>query len=262
MNSIEHSSFETNTQDSGLEDLQEQLLFLENELAEKELQLATLEAEIITFERKYNRVVGVYIVELDETEARIAELYLKISPEDPKVQERYEKARERFRVSSEQVGEPEEYQIGKTEFNPSQSIKSIYRKIAKLIHPDLTTDPQERELRTTLMMEVNNAFEEGDEGLLRSIYEDCEKLHSAEEKIKDFKRNRLLRKITQVQTRIKIITNKLVELRASDIFRLILRVKEANINGVDLLSTMAEEIKGKIKERKKTLETLSNQCAG
>lgn len=43
-----------------------------------------------------------------------------------------------------------------------QDLKKLYRQLAKRFHPDLTTDPIERERRNRLMAEINNAYSERD----------------------------------------------------------------------------------------------------
>lgn len=100
-----------------------ELAALEAELAESELDLATLQAELHAFEREYLRVVGIRYTELDWVEAQIAEYmaYLESS----------------------------------RNFKPSDSLKKLYREVAKSIHPDLTTDEAERSCRQRLMAEAS-----------------------------------------------------------------------------------------------------------
>jgi septal ring factor EnvC (AmiA/AmiB activator) len=52
---------------------QTELDSLETELIQRELDLATLRAELAEFESRYLRTVGVLYAELDEIEAQIAE---------------------------------------------------------------------------------------------------------------------------------------------------------------------------------------------
>ena len=44
----------------------------------------------------------------------------------------------------------------------SKSVREVYRKLASELHPDRETDPAERARKTTLMQQVNQAYESGD----------------------------------------------------------------------------------------------------
>lgn len=92
-----------------------ELAALETELAQRELDVATTQAELHSFEREYLQVVGIRYTELDRLEAQIAEYmaYLESS----------------------------------RDFKPSESLKKLYREVAKRIHPDLATDEEERSRR-------------------------------------------------------------------------------------------------------------------
>lgn len=56
-----------------LEKKRSKLATLEAELAQRGLELTTLQSELYTFEERYLRVVGSHYAELDELEAQIAE---------------------------------------------------------------------------------------------------------------------------------------------------------------------------------------------
>ena len=61
------------------------------------------------------------------------------------------------------------------EFKSSESLKKLYREVAKAIHPDLTTDEKERVRREKLMAEANLAYGEGNEAKLQSILSEWKK---------------------------------------------------------------------------------------
>ncbi len=52
----------------------------------------------------------------------------------------------------------------KTEFDPQQSRRELYRKLVAALHPDRESDPQQRERKTALMQRLNSAY--GDDDLL------------------------------------------------------------------------------------------------
>ena len=132
-----------------LEKKRAELATLEVELAQRELELTTLQSELRAFEAQYLRVVGVRYVKLDELEAQIAEAQVRLSPQDDKLQEQASQARTQAQESARTIGDrPEPGQPDK--FQPSEHLKRLYRDLAKRIHPDLTTDEQERARRQRL----------------------------------------------------------------------------------------------------------------
>ena len=58
---------------------------LESELAQRELDLATLHGELRAFEARYLRIVGVRLAELDKIEAQIAELQARLVPKGQEI---------------------------------------------------------------------------------------------------------------------------------------------------------------------------------
>ena len=109
-----------------LEKKKTELTSLEARLAERELDLATLQAELHSFEGIYLRVVGSRLAELDEIEAQIAEAGARNKPKDREAQERASHARGQARESARAVEVDQE--AGKREpFMPSENLKKLYR---------------------------------------------------------------------------------------------------------------------------------------
>jgi hypothetical protein len=78
---------------------------LESKLADRELFLTNLRAELSTFERKYVSVVGKRYVELDDIEAKIAERFAKAHPQDQQANDFAKQARSQAESSKASVGE-------------------------------------------------------------------------------------------------------------------------------------------------------------
>ncbi len=76
-----------------LENKQAEFAALEAELIQRELDLATLRAELADFERRYLQTVGALYAELDEIEAQIAEAKARRMRSDSKAQEQATRAR-------------------------------------------------------------------------------------------------------------------------------------------------------------------------
>src|ERR1035438_4594398 len=56
----------------------------------------------------------------------------------------------------------------------STELKTLYREVAKRVHPDLATDEADRHKREQLMAEANAAYQRGDADALRRILEEYE----------------------------------------------------------------------------------------
>ena len=240
-----------------LEKKQRELSALETELAERELELTTVQAELHAFEREYLRVVGVRYAELDEIEAEIAKYLAFLNPKDSETrkqaEEAWAKAQDSKRAASENITDIEVSR----DFNPPESLKKLYREVAKRFHPDLTTDETERKRRQKIMAEANQAYEDGDEKQLRAILEEWEK---SPESVKGegiaAELIRTIRKIAQVQERLKKIEAEIEALKRSALYQLREKVIAAQQEGRDLLAEMAAQIDEEIAAAKVRLEEL------
>ena len=147
------------------------LLRLEEKLVLSEELMTELHAELEQFEAQYVMEVGRLYAELDEIEAQIAEEEVKLNPEDEEIKAKAEEARKRAEESAEATDD-ENWQACTHKWNPSPEAKKAYRNLAKIIHPDLAIDKEERERRHELMAKLNDAYTAGDQKLLNKLVED------------------------------------------------------------------------------------------
>jgi DnaJ-domain-containing protein 1 len=229
---------------------------LEEYLAQRELELATLRVELRAFEETYLRVVGTRYAELDEIEALIAEARAGLRPNDREANEYAREARSKAEESARTIDEAEDSH-GRKAFRPSDSVKKLYREVAKRVHPDLATDEADRQRREHLMAEANGAYTDGDEAALKTIL--CE-WETSPESVKGegtaAELIRVLRKIAQAQKRLASIDAEMAELEVSDLFQLKSKVDDAAKLGRDLLTEMAAEVDEQIDEAKARFESL------
>jgi hypothetical protein len=191
----------------------------ETELAQRELDLATLQAELHTFEAKYIRIVGIRYTELDEIEAQIAEAEARLKPKDNRIQEQAAQARAQAQESAQAAGIAQKPREEK--FKPSESLTKLYREVAKCIHPDLATDEKERSRRQQLMVDANSAYEEGDQAKLRTILAEWESSpESVEGEGTVAELVRVIRKIAQVEKRLRVIETEIAQLEESELYQL------------------------------------------
>lgn len=147
---------------------------LTREIAELELELATVQAEIADFSLRYHTVVGKLMVELDALQAQIAaaeaaqmpdDVALKQAAEQSQAQaERSQQEQRRFEEAPHKEPAPEA-----RPFAPSRDLKKLYRQIAQKIHPDRATSETDRSWRTRLMSEATRAYRNEDEAGLREV---------------------------------------------------------------------------------------------
>jgi DnaJ-domain-containing protein 1 len=232
---------------------------LEDQLVQQELELTTLLAELREFEARYLNIVGVRYAELDEIEAKIAEAQAKMNPKDKEAAYRFAQARNRAEESAKATGNITEMPL-KDKVKPSDSLKKLYREVARKVHPDLCTDEQERLRREKLMAEANRAYEEGDEEHLQRILDEWE---SSPESIKGedvgAELVRVLRKIAQVESRFSRINSEIETVHQSDLYQLKVKIEEAKDSNQDPLAELAAALDAEISEAKKRLRIITQK---
>jgi ElaB/YqjD/DUF883 family membrane-anchored ribosome-binding protein len=233
-----------------------ELADIENALAQHELDLATLQAQINIFLTRYLTLVGLRYRELDEINAQIAEAEARLKPRKKDAKDKANEARSRAEESAKATKDTQHPEQLK-EFIPSDKLKKLYWEVAKKIHPDLCTDEKEQIHRQHLMIEANRAYEQGDEERLQSILEEWEARPEIIEK-EDVATQigRLTRKISNARERIRHIIIRMDELRKSDLNTLYDKVKEADAEGEDLLKKMTEQVNIDIMNAKERLRKL------
>ena len=143
----------------------EELAAIRTVLADRELELADVRAQLRSFEGRYLREVGILYAELDEWVARIAELEASLSKSVDARNQATQARKQAEETRAAAQGEASKSQ----DFKPSVDLKNLFREVAKRIHPDFAKDDIDRERRTELMAEANEAYLDGDSEALRHI---------------------------------------------------------------------------------------------
>lgn len=239
-----------------LEDKRAKLLTLETDVAQRELDLATLQRELRAFEGRYFRIVGVLYRELDELEAQIAEAQARRNAQDPELRARAATARAKATDTANATSVVLR-RSKDAESAPSERLKKLYREAARRIHPDLATDDKERARRNRVMADANRAYEEGDEAKLCAILEEW---HTSPEAVEGegigAELIRTIRKIHQVERRLTDIAVAIAKLKASELYELKQKVDTAQADGQDLLAQMAAQLKTQIAQARTRLDAL------
>jgi DnaJ-domain-containing protein 1 len=230
---------------------------LESDLADRELYLTTLRSELLTFERAYARIVGKRYAELDEIEAQIAELLANASPKDGRARNSATQARSKAKESREVVEKSLAAAHATRNSSYSETLRSVYREVAKRIHPDLATTAADRIRREQLMAQANKAYEEGDESRLRSILEEYEASpESVQGEGATAELVRVIRKIAQIRRRLAQIEDEAEILVKSELFALKGRADRATEAGRNLLSEMAKDLDSQLATSRERLHNL------
>jgi len=231
---------------------------LEDMLAQREVELATFQGELYTFEVKYLRLVGRYFAELDDIRAKIAEALAQLHLADKKLQEEAARARAQARESAaaSEAAHSDPNPIS-APFKPSVEIKILFRDIAKRIHPDLARDEEDGLRRHQFMAEANKAYRAGDESRLQAIlreWEDSLKLVSQD---LTTRLQHISKKIFQVKERLRTLHATMKQLQNSGLSKLKKRAEAEEKKGRDLFVKMSEQLQNEIiRERARLSEIL------
>jgi len=229
-------------------------------LTELELTLSTLQADLHSFEIEYYINVGCKYVLLDKLQATLDGLMAAKTPTDNFAQNRanesQEKAQQSF-IDSKQYENIIEEKHDKFVVTPE--LKSLYRELAKLLHPDLTLDLNAKEKRTKLMQEINAAYQAGDLEKLNEIYElEKNNPENVEGESIGSELIRIIRKIAQLETRIFDLEKEIEELKKTDLYKLLIIVQKEKENGENPLDKISKEIEKQIQYLESKIELTRN----
>lgn len=229
---------------------------LKDRLATSEEEMAELRAELEQFEAQYSMEVGRLYADLDEIDAQIAEEEAKLHPEDAEIKARAEEARKRAEESAE-ADDEENWQYCSFKWQPTSEAKKAYHKLARIIHPDLALDAEEKAKRHDLMTRLNDAYSAGDQNLLNKLVEeyrdspDLVKGDSIGDEL-----IRTIRQISQVKNRLKELCEEKLKIELSELYILKEKVCREMLEGRNLLKQMAERTKTHIKKSERRLQNL------
>jgi hypothetical protein len=236
-----------------------QLQVLSKQLLDRERGLATFRNELHAFETSYRKALGARYARLDDLAERLDATAVGDDPGRP--EDDGEGPAERYPGQGVPGGQNWAWGEREPDKEPEQrpvigdDAKRLFRQLARLIHPDLAGDSEERERRTNLMVAANDAYEQGDLAALERMLEDW---HASPEAVTGSgaaaELERTLRRIAQVEAGMKKIDEELGELEASAMGWLRRRVEKAAGEGWDLLAHMVRELDRQIGEAQLELD--------
>ncbi|HMN03509.1 MULTISPECIES: hypothetical protein [Geobacter] len=226
---------------------------LERRLSRLEHDLEDLREEIREFEQFYANTMADRISELDQLKAELSRARRQAAMA----------AGEERTAGGERAGFREECRFGErggeteteiprvkpvtVESGLGESLRDVYRRVAKAIHPDLAENDENRRLRQKLMAEANRAYAEEDRVTLHAIMEEWEAGPEMAVVVGMAGQLALVnRRIARVIGRIRAVERETATLRNSDIYRLVQRVQEARWRGRDIIAEMAAKLDAEI----------------
>lgn len=237
--------------------LEREQVELEEQVIQAELALETCKTETAQFQHRYYLTVGCLYAQLDDLDAQIAVLQAQQNPGDSTVQEYARSAEQRAKRSAAEAGLIESQPV------PPQAltadIKQAYRRAARLMHPDRATSDAERQRRTELMVQVNRAYESGDQRTIERLIEEYG--HDPEAIAGDDIGSRIvkvIRRIAQLRRRLDEARHELETLQQSELFQLRQGIEEGEASGDDPLTDLAQQLVRELAERRARLEVLNH----
>jgi DNA-dependent RNA polymerase auxiliary subunit epsilon len=243
---------------AGLAEKRERLAAVRAALAEREADIAQFRAQLKAFEGRYLQRVGVLYAELDEIAARITEREVDLYDSDS--------ARRRAREARQRAQETHEAAFGAdqepVEFDPSPSLKTLFREVARRIHPDFASDEAEQKHFTLLMTRANHAYSCGDAETLQRLLDDHLDVNAAVADEGDgVTLLRLARQIQHAVRDIAALDREHQTLLQSEIGQLYTDAEAAAHEDRDLLAELAASVRERIADAQYRLEFVERQVS-
>lgn len=228
---------------------------LKDRIADREEDMADLRAELQRFEARYTMDVARLYAEHDEIEAQIAEEEYKLVPDDEEIKKKAEELRRRAEESAARAAE--DAANADLRFEPTPEAKKAYHNLARIIHPDLALDADEKEKRHGLMAELNAAYSAGDQVKLNQLVHDFRNSPDlvSGDTIGD-ELVRAIRQIYQIKARLTALEKERAEAEASELYDLRQKVIAEMAEGRDVLAQMAARTSVHIKKSERRLANL------
>jgi hypothetical protein len=225
---------------------------LSRDIADLELELVTVQAEVADFMRDYYERVGRRMAAHDALQARLAREAAQRAPANPEIGSRAEKKQQQAEQSARESQRFTEAATEETPvFRPTNDMKRLFRQIAQQIHPDRAIDEADRAWRTQLMSEANRAYRHGDERALREVGAlwgegRSEMPDDARASVSPAPTLRL--QVDRLRARLAEIESELHRLFGSRLYELFIAARQARRQQRDLLGEMANQLDASIAE--------------
>jgi hypothetical protein len=243
-----------------LADQEHLLAELSEQLISKETEFATTGAEFARFREAYLRRFAPLYRELDDLEAQIARL-LALEERTPEANEKAESAEQRAAESEEAARLTEESAASAPSEELPRAVdpelRDLYRRAAKLVHPDTAGSNEERERRTRVMAAVNEAYERGDAAAIQRIVDgEGARPEAIEGDDVASRLIRVLRQLAQIRARFTELVQLQTGFEADDMWKLFSQSRAAWAAGEDPLDQDEAALRTQIASARSRLAAL------
>ena len=214
-----------------------------------------LKSEIRMFEQVYEDILGTRIEALEDLEWQLQGLLGEETGEPSAESLKKESSFSHFHHTTDLLDDEDS-----SPDCADLSLKSLYRGVAKAVHPDLASDEADRRRRQELMSMANEAYQTGNRQVLSDLLSEWEQAPDynsgfdvATELV------RVIRQIALVEQNIHAVLRQTEELRQTDIYQFKLRVDESLADGIDLLAEMAAKVDKDIARIHRRLKALRGE---
>ncbi|MBI5900923.1 MAG: J domain-containing protein [Rhodocyclales bacterium] len=222
---------------------------LSQDIADLELELASVQGELADFMRDYYRRVAPFMAEHDLLQAGIAARQAAAEPGNSTLDAEAEQQR---RQAEESAADADRFSTASPAdappFDPDRETRQEFRRLAQQIHPDRALDEDDRAWRTQLMSEANRAYRSGDHAGLREIAALWEEQAGVRSGVATPGRSQLESQLSRLRARLARIERELHRLFGSQLYTLFIAARQARRQGRDLLAEMTEQLAAKIAE--------------
>lgn len=242
-----------------LEHKYQELTDAKSKLQEYESSYNLLKSEIRMFEQVYEDILGVRIQNFEDLEWQLKGLLGEGVVENSSEPLKPTPLFTHIHHTTELLDEDETTAQEVTNL----SLKSLYRGVAKAVHPDLAVDELERLRRQELMALANEAYQSGNRQVLIDLLSEWEQapIEYGTELDIALELVRIIRQIAAVHQNIHAVIRQIEELKQTDIYHFKERVDDAIADGVDLLAEMATAVDLDIVKIRKRLAIARGESA-
>ncbi len=222
---------------------------LSQDIADLELELASVQGELADFMRDYYQRVAPLMAEHDALQAGIAAQRAAAEPDNPELDA---KAAQQRHQAEESAADADRFSAAlpadAPPFNPDHHTRQMFRRLAQQIHPDRAIDEDDRAWRTQLMSEANRAYRNGDSDSLREIAALWQEQAGSRPGGSRLGASQLESQLQRLRARLTRIESELHRLFGSQLYTLYIAARQAHRQDRDLLAEMAEQLAAAIVE--------------